>query len=114
MSMFEPVIIEYQGEELTIPSDKVMQLIGIIEGKISAGEITSENPSSSKLAAAYAAAINFAGGKTTQEEIYLTFFTGGKAVTEQTILGLILMMTPPQHLWDNSINTKSDVKKKKG
>ena len=109
MSIFEDVTITWKGEEYIIPYNRVMGLIKVIESAISVDELVSDTPPRGKLASAYAAAIKYAGGRVTEEDVYSTFFSDGAIAIQTAIVGLVMMMTPPQHLQQNS---GDDTKKK--
>lgn len=112
-SLFDDVVFTYGGDEYTVPANKVMQLIEMIEAIVPMHEIN--NPGKAKLARAYATAINFAGGNTNQEEVYSSFFGNGMVEVQSAIAGLAMLMVPPAHLRDNGQETKdTDEPKKKG
>ncbi len=115
MSLFDDVTLSYEDKEYIIPSNKVMQLIEVIEDCISITILCDPKVPRAKLAKAYAAAINFAGGKTTQEEVYASFFTNGVVAVQYAVAGLAMLMVPPDHLRDNgALNKELEAAKKNG
>ena len=72
-----------------------MKLISKVEDVISLGDLTTK-PKLSKLAEAYAVAINYAGGKVGVDEVYASLFgEGGNDNVQNSITSLIMMMLPP-------------------
>ena len=96
MAIFEDVTLSFKGEEFTIKGNQVMKLISQVEDVISLGELTTA-PKLSKLAEAYAVAINYAGGKASIDEVYASLFgSGGSDNVQNSITSLIMMMLPPE------------------
>ena len=95
MAIFEDISLTFGGDEFTIKGNQVMKLIAQIEDVISLQELTSQ-PNLSKLAEAYALAINYAGGKVMIDEVYASLFgDGGPENIQSSITNLIMMMIPP-------------------
>jgi hypothetical protein len=97
MSIFQDVTLGFKGEEYTIPSNKVMKLIAIIEDIVSLQDLTNgKGPKLNKLAEAFSVALNYAGAKVEVEEVYASLFvnSGGELVSGY-ITSLIMMMLPP-------------------
>lgn len=110
MRGFEDVTLSWGGEEFTIPADRQMRLIAVIEDAlldhtgVPAVAVLSRRggPSQSRLSAAYGAALRHAGAKVTDEEIYLTLQAD---IAEQKVevqnkiqaatLGLLAILSPP-------------------
>ena len=112
MSCFDDVTISYDGAEYTVPSNRVMGLIETIENHITLDELLSgEGIQRAKMAKAYAAAIKYAGGKITQEEVYQTFFKDGLAAVQESIVALLAMMIPPEYLRNKMPAGDGDAKK---
>lgn len=103
MSCFESVTLSFGGENYIVKPNMVMGLIESIECVLTIEEInemiTRKCLNRSKIARAYAAALNFAGASVLVEQVYAEFF-GGAAVTftTNTLVGLLSMMIPPEHL----------------
>ena len=84
MSIFQDVTLGFTGEEYTIPHNKVMKLIAIVEDVVSLQDLTNgKGPKMNKLAEAYAVALNYAGAKVEVEEVYASLFvnSGGELVS---------------------------------
>jgi hypothetical protein len=95
MAIFEDISLTFGGDEFTIKGNRVMKLIAQIEDVISLQELTTQ-PKLSKLAEAYALAINYAGGKVMIDEVYASLFgDGGSDNVQNSITTLIMMMLPP-------------------
>ena len=85
---FSPVTLTYRGEEFVVPPDKIWGLIGVIEEVITHGKLVvalhKQEVPITKVASAFAAALNFAGAKNikphevsigaSQDQIYLHAF----------------------------------------
>lgn len=99
--MFEPVEIEWKGETYTVPADQVMGLIATVEDVISLPELLIKSKEQrvpmAKLSKAYAAALRYAGAKTTDEDVYQSLFAANNSPEKLTamITGLMSMMIPP-------------------
>ncbi len=97
MAIFEDISLTFGGDEFTIKGNQVMKLIAQIEDVISLQELTSQ-PKLSKLAEAYALAINYAGGKVMIDDVYSSLFgDGGSENIQSSITNLIMMMIPPSN-----------------
>lgn len=98
MAVFKDVTLGFRGNEYTIPHNKVMRLIAIIEDIVSLRELTTGNgPKLSRLAEAYAEALKYAGAKVEIDEVYEALFIGeGAAEVSQIVTSLVLLMMPPK------------------
>lgn len=113
MSIFDDVTLTWGGNEYTIPANRVMGLIEVIESAIPIDELVSDKPPRAKLAKAYSSAIRYAGGKVTPEEVYASFFKDGLVAVATAATGLVMMMVPPEHLrQEDSGKQPADGKKK--
>lgn len=97
MAIFEDITLGFDGEEYVVKHTQMMKLIAIIEDIITLQElINKDSVKLSKLANAYAAALNFAGAKATVEDVYASLFgEGGASHVSEVITTLIMMMLPP-------------------
>jgi predicted ATP-dependent serine protease len=110
MRGFEPVTLTWKGEKHTVPAEAQMMLIAEIEDALSGNSgiqaisvlMRAEGPPYSRLAAAFAAALRYAGAKVSDQDVYLSIMAGlGKsdgaiAVTIQNaILALLSIVAPP-------------------
>ena len=108
--MFEKITIEFKGDELEVPANKVFGLIAEIEEHITLPELHSK-PKNTAIASAYAAAIRYAGGKATTFEVYeMLFDMEGALNIRNAINNLVMMMVPPSALQQKG--EVEDVKKK--
>lgn len=97
--MFNDVVLKYKGGEYTISSDRVMKLIEVVENHVTLMELTrSTGAPLAKTAAAYSAALNFAGARTTSEEVYAVLFSDKGANIPAIVAGLISICVPPQEV----------------
>lgn len=104
MSRFSPVTLVWDGVEYTIPADKMMRAIAIIEDHTTLSELQS-GPKPTRIAGAFAAVLTFAGAKgVTDEDVYAALFRTGEAAADvvNAVTNLILMMIPPEHLTKGS------------
>lgn len=116
MAIFEDITLGFNGEEYTVKHTEVMKLIAVIEDIITLQELTSgTNPKLSKIAEAYAAALNFAGAKVGWDEVYASLFSEGAAERiPQVLSALVMMMLPPDsYRPPEQAKQKTTAKKKK-
>lgn len=96
--MFEKIVIEYKGDELTVPASRVFGLIATIEEHVTIQELH-DNPKNTAIASAYAAAIRYAGGKANPADVYSMLFDTKSALNiRAAITNLVMMMVPPSAL----------------
>jgi len=103
MSCFDDVTITWDEKEYVIKSNMVMGLIESIESVVTLEEINdmlnNKRIVRSQIARAYCAALNYGGANTTAEKVYNHFFGDGAFVeTINTLVALMAMMIPPEHL----------------
>jgi len=97
MSMFGPVTLEYNGSSYSVDADNVFALCAEIEEHITLIDLYSPKQQFTKLAKAYAAALNFAGCKVDVEEVYSRLFISDGAIkTNEAIAGLLMILIPPE------------------
>lgn len=112
MTGFKDVKLSWQGVEYSVPADRQMGLIHIIEEALSGDSgrqaigvlLAKEGPSYGKLASAYSAALQYAGAPVTFEAVYLSIMDdiadgeGDLTIKLQgCVLGLLSIIAPP--LW---------------
>lgn len=96
MSIFQDVVLQWQGEEYIVKSNKVMMLIAKIEDVITLQELTQESgPRLARVSEAYAVALNYVDCHVSIEEVYSYLFGEGGGNVKATITGLIMLMLPP-------------------
>lgn len=97
MAVFKDVTFGYKGQEYTVPANKIMRLIAIVEDVVSLRDLTSATgPKLSKLAEAYTEALNYAGAKADIDSVYESLFSdGGSETISSAMTSLIMLMLPP-------------------
>ncbi|MFN7177113.1 MAG: hypothetical protein ACK4MX_09515 [Thermaurantiacus sp.] len=102
MSIFEAYNLEWAGEKLVIPPDRVMCAIAVVEQHITLHELFEvmgrrKTVEMVRLAEAYAALLNFAGAEVSAEEVYASFFMSGDQASAiiSAVRGLQMLMIPP-------------------
>lgn len=102
MSVFEPVVLSWKGEEYKVEADRVMMLIAKIEDVITLSEVFSYGQKGSapmaKIAMAYGVALRYAGAKVRDDEVYKGLFGNGGSSTAEALNALLAMMIPPEDL----------------
>lgn len=101
--MFNPTTLVWNEKEYLIPANRMMGAIASIEEHITLNELheTSQRRNTIKLASlagAYAAALQYAGAKVSQEDVYKGIFAQGGVGSSfiiEAVQTLILMMVPP-------------------
>ena len=100
--MFEPIEITFKDQSLKVPANRVFGLIASIEEHITITELY-DKPKNTAIAKAYAAAVNYAGGDASVNDVYSMLFDAQGALNiRNAIQSLILMMIPPEHLQQKS------------
>ena len=96
MSIFQDITLNYQGHDYTVKADRVMELIAVIEDKITLQDLTTK-PSLSRVAMGYAEALRFAGARGVDSgQIYKDLFSGGnESIAAQRVTELLMIMMPP-------------------
>lgn len=110
MQGFSDVKISWRDKEFTIPANNTLMLIAQIEGILSGGTneqaisvlLRPGGPPYSALAASFGAAIRWAGGEVTDEEIYISMQddmakggTDALAAINGSVIALLSIMSPP-------------------
>lgn len=110
--MFEKITLQYKGQDLTVPANRVFGLIAEIEQHITIQEL-SGTPKNTAIANAYSAAINYAGGDSTPADVYeMLFDMDGALNIRVAITNLVMMMVPPKAIREASEEPLPSVKKK--
>lgn len=123
MRGFEDVTLTWQGQDFTVPANRVFELVRrvemtIMDGKHTAAFVLLLNNAvpQSVLAMAYAEALRFAGADVTAEEVYLTIMNGfasnaaqAAIDVQQSIVGLLCIIAPP--MAHEILNPSGDEKK---
>lgn len=110
MQGFEDVTLGWKGETFTIPANRQMGLVARIEDALSGDTgrqaisilMQKEGPPYSRLAAAFGAALRYAGANVTDEEIYVSImedFSKSQALVvaklQAVIVALLMVIAPP-------------------
>jgi hypothetical protein len=104
MAIFQDVKLAWKDEEFTIPGDKVLGAIAIIEEHITFTEMIDAlrrgRPKIMAIAKAFAGILRYAGANVTDEEAYEGMFSGGDLQRKiiDSINMLLVMMVPPSAL----------------
>ena len=110
--MFEPIEIGFKGESFTVPANQVFGLIATIENYITFGDLQIALAGGGKntaLAQAYAAAVRYAGGKATHDEVYCMMFDKDSPQNVKLVLSSIMsMMIPPDAIKKAEEEQKED------
>jgi hypothetical protein len=101
MSIFDEVILTWQGVDYKIDPDRIMGAIARIEEIITLkelGEYAQKGDAPlAKLAMAYASILKYAGAKVTDAEIYQAMFDRNDSTNIIGCINILLaMMIPPQ------------------
>lgn len=101
---FEPVTLQWDGQEYTIPHHRMMGAIARIEDNITAPELQKfaerEAAPIGKLSMALGSVLRYAGCRVTDDEVYSEMFQNltddeKQAAQMQVIQDLMFMMVPP-------------------
>lgn len=107
MGLFNDVVLNWDGDTYTVPSDKVMRLVSKVEAELTrdypdqnAFDLLSRpsGPPLSNLCSAYAVALKYAGANVDAEDVYGVLFSGNDNTAEVATLatmGLMEIMLPP-------------------
>lgn len=100
MGVFQDIKLEWNGEAFTVPSNRVMGAIAIIEEHVTLKELYESvgrgTAKLSKLASAYGGVLRYAGAKVQDEDVYAGMFDSKAAENvSAAVAGLLSMMIPP-------------------
>ena len=110
MHGFSDVTLGWQDSEYVVPADRVMMLVCQIEDALSGPEgeqaltvlMRRQGPPHGRLAAAYGAALRYAGADVSDAEVYLSMQTdlsggGADAVNkmQSAVIAMIAIVSPP-------------------
>jgi hypothetical protein len=104
MGIFQEVELSWNGEAVTIPADKVMGAIAVIEEHITFLELVAMSqagtPKMTVIAQCYGAVLRYAGLNVSDEECYAGMFASGAAQAEciAAVQTLLVMCVPPDVL----------------
>ena len=101
--MFAPIEIIWKGQTHTIPPERVLGAIAVVEEHLTMGELAQDaqagNIRVARLARAYGALLRYAGLRTTDEDVYAELFQGQSGEVRQRIVDgintLMVLMVPP-------------------
>lgn len=117
MSIFEDIILEWEGEEFTIPANRVMRLVQVVEDVVTLPELQDciNRMKAGRVASAYGAMLRFAGVRVTDEEVYSKIFQSHEDMTKiLSDAGALLyqIICPPQAFSAKKKASKKKAKKK--
>lgn len=97
---FEPIELEWNGEQYTIPSNRVLGAIAIIENHVTFTELADAAVKNRmpmvRLSQAWGAVLRYAGAKIEDDEVYSLMFSGDiKNQIVTSVNALMVMMLPP-------------------
>lgn len=106
MRAFKDVTLVWRNKSYVVPADQMMSLIRRIEDIVTYMDMVNHSRRGSvpqgKLASAYALALNFAGAKVTEDEVYCEMFPSNDGAIDfaasitSAITGLMQLMMPPE------------------
>lgn len=97
--LFEPVELTWKGDVYAIPPSRVLRAIAVVEDVITLQQLSmGPRVPLAKLAMAYAALLRFAGGKVTDDEMYLALF-GPKGADATAQVQMMLRLMLPKTVW---------------
>ena len=100
MAIFQPIQLSWHSRDFTIPAERVLGAIAVVEEVATFPEIVqmiNRNPNMSKVARAYGELLRYAGARVEDDEVYEGLFKPG-TTHAQVILALktmAAMMMPP-------------------
>ena len=105
-SVFEPIIIEWEGQEYEIPANRVLGLIEQIESHVSYSDLLGDFKVA-RISKAYGAALRYADADVTDEQVYEKMFDDANAgQVQKAVNGMLAMMIPPKHLQKKTEESK--------
>lgn len=118
---FDPVTLAWGGKEYSIPADKMMRVIAVIEDVVTLAELKRYHDKGgaplAKLSEAFAAALSFAGATgVTADEVYLAMFgtEEDQAQAATAVVGLLQIMAPPGSASGNAQAPAAEVRRSTG
>ena len=108
-SVFQEVKLGFKGEEYTIPPDRVMGAIAVVEEHVTFADLVdTKRPKLARIAQAFGALLRYAGAKVEDDVVYSAMFDGKTGVQIQNaISGLLEIMVPPEHLQKKTEGNKA-------
>lgn len=100
MSIFEPITLNWNDREYTIPSNRVMGAIRKIEDVVTLDQLAKyaeqEAAPLAKVASAYGAVLRYAGCHVTDEDVYALMYDEAQStvVLMTAVQGILAMMLP--------------------
>lgn len=118
MSVFEPYEINWCGRDYVIPADQILRAIAVVEQHVTLHELMEvmakrQTVKMGTMAAAYAALLRFVGVKTTDDEVYASFFNTGDGADTiiSAVRGLQMLMIPPSSFKPDPAGKSPDEKR---
>jgi hypothetical protein len=109
MQGFQPVTLSWKGQKYTVPAESQLRLIAAVEDALAGASgqqainvlLRREGPPYSRLAAAFGAALRYAGADVSDEDVYLSMMDsmakGADVVieTQAAVMALLSILSPP-------------------
>lgn len=101
MTVFDPVVLAWNGVKYRVPSSRRLRLIARVEEELTLAELQEyqrrKTAPVAKLALAYGAALRFAGcDDVDDDDVYLSIISGKETLGIMTMLNTLLMMMLPK------------------
>lgn len=99
--MFQPIKFAFKGTEYLIPPNRVLRAVAVVEAHVTMHELSiymaRQTAPSAKVAMAYAALVNFAGGAVTDDEVFESLFDPQTKENVMTLVSLLItVLVPPK------------------
>lgn len=111
MAIFQPVKLGWNGKDYTIPADRVLGAIAVIEEHISFLELIAATRGHAPLVAisrAFAGVLRYAGGEISDDEVYAGMFReSAQKQAVDAVNTLLVMMVPPDELNGKTVGKSS-------
>lgn len=114
MAVFQTIKLTWKGEDFTLPADRVLMAISMVEEVLSLGDLATHQLRGrvplAKLSMAFGIILRLAGVKVTDEEVYDGLFASGPgdlaARAVSAVATLQALMIPPERLREQMASGK--------
>jgi hypothetical protein len=101
--MFAPVELTWADQTYTIPPDRVLGAVAVVEEHLTMAELAQEAQTGrmriARLSRAFGALLRYAGARISDDEVYTGMFEGGPGTIRDRIIAgvntLMALMVPP-------------------